>query len=122
MPRKKQEKSEEKAEENSEVKEKSSKISQEEFEKKVMELAETGLTSEKIGEKLRKEGIHSAEFSKKISQILGGKFEPPEIKNVEKKLRAIEAHSAKNKGDKRALREKARVAAQLRRLRKYFNK
>ena len=42
--------------------EKSKKISQLEFEKKVIELAEKGLTSEKIGEELRQQKIQFVFF------------------------------------------------------------
>jgi len=38
----------------------------EEFEKRVIELAEQGYTSEKIGEITRKEGLHSKEYGKKF--------------------------------------------------------
>jgi len=54
----------------SEEKKTSKKISQSEFEKKVLELAKKDVTSEKIGEILRKEGIHPKNYSKKISVIL----------------------------------------------------
>ena len=112
MPKIKQEK----------TKEKSKKLTQEEFEKKVLDLAKKGLTSEKIGEELKKQNIHSKGYKKKISKILGDKYEIPDIKNVGTKLKKIIAHSEKNKGDKRAMREKERVAAQLRRAKKYFKK
>jgi len=46
------------------------KLSQEEYEKKVLELSNKGLTAEKIGEQLKKQGIHPKEYSGKISQIL----------------------------------------------------
>ena len=46
------------------------KITQEEFEKKIIELCKKGLTSEKIGENLRKEGIHPKNYQKKISKVL----------------------------------------------------
>ena len=46
------------------------KLSDKDFEKKVIELAKKGLTSEKIGETLRKENIHPKEYKKKISKIL----------------------------------------------------
>jgi len=101
-------------------KEKPKKLSQLEFEKKVLELAETGLTSEKIGEKLRKQNIHPKDFSKKISKILGDKYINPDLKNVEQKLERIKKHYEKNKQDKRAMREKDRIFAQLRKLKKYF--
>lgn len=112
MPKIKQEK----------AKEKSKKLTQEEFEKKVLDLAKKGLTSEKIGEELKKQKIHSKEYKKKISEILGDKYEIPDIKNIATKLEKIKAHSEKNKGDKRSMREKERVAAQLRRAKKYFKK
>jgi ribosomal protein S15P/S13E len=99
---------------------KKSKISQAEFEKKVLELAGKGLTAEKIGEKLRKQGVHPKEYDKKISKILGDKFVNPDVKNVEVKLERIKTHFEKNKQDKRAMREKDRVFAQLRKLKQYF--
>lgn len=118
MPKKKQETKERKAEDKKE----SVKMSQESFEKKVLELAETGITAEKIGEALRKEGIHPVEFSKKISKILGSKYTSPDMKNIQEKLSKLEEHVKKNKGDKRARRDKERAFAKLRRLRKYLNK
>jgi len=96
------------------------KVSQLEFEKKVLELAEKDLTSEKIGEELRKQGIHPKEYNKKISKILGEKYINPDLKNVESKLERVKKHYEKNKQDKRAMREKDRVFAQLRKLKKYF--
>ena len=99
---------------------KSQKISQKEFEKKVLELAEKGLTSEKIGEELRQQNIHPKEYDKKISKILGEKHINPDLKNVEEKLERIKKHYAKNKQDKRAMREKDRGFSQLRNLKKYF--
>ena len=98
------------------------KISSADFEKKIVELAKEGLTSEKIGEKLRQEGIHSKEFDKTISQILKEKnmYINPDLKNVETKLNRIVKHYGKNKQDKRSMREKDRIFAQLRKLKKYF--
>jgi ribosomal protein S15P/S13E len=101
---------------------KQKKISENEFEKKVVELAKKGLTSEKIGEELRKQEIHPKEFEKRISKILKENkiYENPDLKNVEKKLEKVKEHYEKNKQDKRAMREKDRIFAQLRRLKKYF--
>ncbi|VVB82078.1 30S ribosomal protein S15 [uncultured archaeon] len=115
MPKKTKEKAEE-------VSKKTEKISEKDFEKKVFELAEKGLTSEKIGEALRKEGIHSKEFGKKISKILGSKYSNPDVKNIEEKLGKLIKHFEKNHGDKRAMREKERTAAKLGRLKKYLAK
>jgi len=98
------------------------KISQSEFEKKVLELASKGLTSEKIGEELRHQNIHPKEYSQKISKILKEKYVNPDLKNVEEKLERIKKHYGNNKQDKRAMREKDRIFAQLRKLKKYFGK
>jgi ribosomal protein S15P/S13E len=99
----------------------SKKLSSTDFKKKVLDLAEKGFTSEKIGEELRKEGIHSKEQGEKISKILKEKnvYINPDLKNVEKKLEGIEKHYEANKQDKRAKREKDRIYAKLRKLRKY---
>ena len=101
--------------------EKVKKVTLAQFEKKVIELAEKGLTAEKIGEKLRQEGIHSKEQTKKISRILKEKnlYVDPDLKNVEQKLEKIEKHFKKNKQDKRAMRERSRVFSQVRKIKKY---
>jgi ribosomal protein S15P/S13E len=111
----------EKKESSKKTKEKD-KISEIEFEKKVLELSEKGLTSEKIGEELRKQNIHSKEYSKKISKILKekGRYTSPDLKNIESNLKRIEKHYEKNKQDKRAKREKDRVFSQLRNIKKYL--
>ncbi|HEB46917.1 MAG TPA: hypothetical protein ENI22_00415 [Candidatus Pacearchaeota archaeon] len=95
------------------------KLSKEEFEKKVMDLESKGLTSEKIGEALRKEGIHSKDYGQKISKILGEKYVSPDIKNIGEKLERVKTHYGKNKQDKRAMREKDRIFAQLRKIKAY---
>ena len=99
---------------------KTKKLSQKDYEKKVLELAKKGLTSEKIGEELRRQNIHPKEHNKKISKILGEKYVNPDLKNVEVKLERVKKHYEKNKQDKRAMREKDRIFAQLRKLKKYF--
>lgn len=98
------------------------KISQTEYEKKVIELADKGMTAEKIGETLRKQEIHPKEHNKKISQILkeSKKWEDPDLKNIEKKLEKIKKHYENNKQDKRAKREKDRVFSQVRKIKKYL--
>ena len=97
-------------------------LSESEFEKKVMELADKGLTCEKIGEKLRQEGIHPKEHHKKISKILKekGKYVNPDLKNIEEKLGKLEKHREKHKQDKKAIRDKDRIFAKLNKLKKYF--
>ena len=99
---------------------KTKKPTQKEYEKMILELAKEGLTSEKIGQKLRDKGIHPSEYKNKISEILGDEYVNPDLKNVEIKLERVKAHYEKNKQDKRAKREKDRVFAQLRKLKKYF--
>lgn len=96
------------------------KLTLEEYEKKVIELAKKGLTSEKIGEELKKNGIHSKEYNKKISKILGENYINPDLKNTEAKLKKIESHLEKNKQDKKAKRERSRVFSQIRKIKKYL--
>ncbi|NCN86618.1 hypothetical protein GW932_02195 [archaeon] len=102
------------------VKVEKQKLTQKEYEKKVLALATEGLTAEKIGQRLKDEGIHPSEYEGKISKILGDKYVNPDLKNVEEKLAKIKAHSEKNAQDKKAKREKDRVFSQLRTLKKYF--
>lgn len=99
----------------------SKKLSEEDFKKEVIRLAEKGLTAEKIGEELRKQGIHSKEHNQKISKILKEKeiYVNPDLNNIEKKLTAIKSHYEKNKQDKKAMREKERIFSRLRTLKKY---
>jgi ribosomal protein S15P/S13E len=98
------------------------KISAADYEKKVLELAETGLTSEKIGEQLRKEGFHPAEQNKKISKILKEKekYQNPDLKNTGEKLDKLRGHYDTNKQDKKSMRERDRIAAKLRKIKKYL--
>jgi len=92
------------------------------FEKKVLELAKKGYGPEKIGLELKKENIDSQKQEKKISSILkeNNLYENPDIKNLERKLERIKEHYSKNKQDKRAMREKDRIFAKLRKLKKHF--
>lgn len=115
MPKKVEEK-------NMESTQKIGRVSKEEFEKRVLELAEKGLTSEKIGETLRREGIHPKEFGKKISKILGSKYINPDEKNIQENLEKIKKHFARNRGDKRAMRDKEKTSAKLRRLKQYLER
>ena len=118
-----EEKQEKKLEETAE--EKTPKVKKKtlaEFEKRIMELADQGYTAERIGEITRKEGMHSKEYGKKISQILGAKYSNPDAKNLQQKLEKLEKHVTKNKSDKRAKRDKEKISAKLRRLKKYLTK
>lgn len=98
------------------------KLNQKEFETKILEFEKKGLTAEKIGERLRKEGVHSKEYNRKISKILkeNQTYVNPDLKNVEDKLAKIRVHYENNKQDKRSMRERDRIASQLRKLKKYF--
>ncbi len=100
----------------------SKKLSEAEFEKIVVDFADKGSTSEKIGELLRKQGIHPKEHGKKISKILKekNKYENPDVKNVAEKLSGILKHMEKNHQDKRAMRDKDRIFAHLRKLKMHF--
>jgi|TARA_Y100000034_G_C6889871_1_gene409190 ribosomal protein S15P/S13E len=114
----------EKISEKTQVKKKSTtkKISQTEFEKKIIELSKKNLTAEKIGESLRKQNIHPKGYNKKISKILKEKniYVNPDLVNIGKKLEGLKIHYEKNKQDKRAKREVVRISAKIRKLKKYF--
>ena len=114
MPRKKTEKKKESPKDSGKII--SKKVSDSEFENLVLEFSEKGMTSEKIGDALRRQGIHPKEHGKKISRILKekGKYVNPDLKHIEEKLNKIMKHFEKNKQDKRAMREKDRVFSQLR--------
>jgi len=111
MPKKKSKKQPEKV-----------KLSEAEFEKKVIELAKSGLTSEKIGEALRQQGIHTQEHNLKISKILkkNDLYINTDLKNVETKLERVKKHYETNKQDKRAKREKDRIFSQVRKIKRYL--
>jgi len=98
------------------------KLSDEKFEEKIIEMAKKGLTSEKIGEALRQEGIHPMEHKKKISEILrkNDLYIDPELKNIGEKLERLTIHHQKFKQDKKAMRERERVFSQLRKVKKYL--
>ncbi|MEK6840392.1 MAG: hypothetical protein AABX79_00360 [Nanoarchaeota archaeon] len=107
-------------EEKNEKKIETEKISEEEFESRILELAKKGMTSEKIGETLRKQGIHPKEYGK-ISKVLKerGLYQSPEMKNIKEKLDRVSAHKEKYAQDKRAMRERERIFSLLRRQREY---
>ena len=117
MPKKSSAKNKEKTKKEKTIE----KLSAEEFKKTVLNLADKELTAEKIGEELRRRGAHPKDYSEKISKILkeNKKYQIPDIVNVEKKLEKINRHSEKNKQDKRAMREKDRIFAKLRKLKEY---
>lgn len=98
------------------------KLSNEKYEEKVIELAKEGLTSEKIGESLRKEGVHSKDYSKKISKILKEKelYSNPDLKNIQKKLDSLDKHFQNNKQDKKAKKDREKIYGNYRKLNGYF--
>ena len=99
---------------------KTKQITEKEVKKKILDLAKEGLTAEKIGQKLKDQGIHIKEFKLKLKEVLGEAYINPDLKNVEEKLERIKKHYEKNKQDKRAKREKDRIFSQVRKLKKYF--
>jgi len=119
------------AEEKNETEEKSSedvktqkKLTRVDIEKKIVALAEKGLTSEKIGLELKKLGIKPKDYPKRISQILkeNNLYKNPDKINLEKKLKNLQNHVGKNKQDKRSIRESVRYQSKLRKIGIYSNK
>lgn len=95
------------------------KITEKEFEAKVLELAGRGLTSEKIGLELKKENLYSKNH-RKISRILkeNSLFKSPDIENLKKKVGKLETHSKKHIQDRTYGRALSIKAAKLRKLEK----
>lgn len=125
MSKEKEAKTEKKQPENAkdeapEAKKEQKELTEKEYEEKVVELAKKGLTSEKIGEALRREGVHPQKHGK-ISRILKAKniYQQADIENLRKKLEAITKHREKHIQDKKAMRERERIAALLKRERDY---
>ena len=116
MPKKISTKKTEKKEESTK------KLSPEEIKRQIIELAEKGITAEKIGEQLRQQRIHPKEHDIKISKILKEKgiYLVPDIKNISGRLERIRTHHKKYKQDKRAKREIERIASQLRKQKEYY--
>lgn len=99
------------------------KLSQEEFEEKVIELAKQGTTSEKIGLILNKEhntGKAKKTYSKKISQILreNDLYISPDKKNLQNQTENLKRHLSKNKKDHATRRILLIQEARLRKLNK----
>jgi len=119
-----QKKSDEESKKTAVEKPVSKKLPQAEYEEKVIELAKSGLTSEKIGEQLRREGIHPKEHGKKISKIMKekGLYSNPDLKNMKTQLENLDKHFQSNKQDKRALKDRERIHGKFRKLEKYFKK
>jgi len=124
MPKTKKPETEEKPAEIENLKneKKSKKLSEAEFEQKVIELSKKGFTSEKIGQELKNSGIHTKDYNKKISTILKEKktYTNPDLKNTEEKLENLKKHYEKNKQDKRAKREVDRIASKVRKIKLYL--
>jgi ribosomal protein S15P/S13E len=122
MPKKsvKAEKKEEKTETKEVV---SKKHTHEEYEAKVIELAKKGMTSEKIGEHLRREGVHPKEH-RKISKILieKGLYTSPDMKNIQQKLDSLDKHYQNNKQDKKAKKDREKIYGNFRKLKAYLER
>ena len=99
-------------------------LTEAQFKKKISELASQDLTSEKIGESLRRQGIHPAEHLKQgqsISSILkeNNSYIDPDLKNVNEKFERVKVHFGTHKQDQRAKREVARLQSQVRNIKLY---
>jgi len=100
-------------------------LTEKEIEKIIIELAQKGLTAEKIGLILRDQYGWQKEKSKiKISKILKkhNLYTQPDIANLQKKVSRLRDYIAKNKQDKRAKRDLVRLESWLKKLQKYHKK
>ena len=88
-----------------------------EVEAKIIELGKTGMTSEKIGLELKRQGIYAKQIvGRKINQILkeNGMDKEADIKNLEEKVSTLKVHFGKNKHDFQAKRKIIEKDANLR--------
>ena len=97
------------------------------IEKTIIELAKSGMTSEKIGLVLKQRyNIKNIkkEIGKRISKVLkeNNLYVDADIKNIKEKLEKLKKHSEKNKHDYVAKRKIVIEASKLRRLEKYRQK
>jgi ribosomal protein S15P/S13E len=112
-----------KTQEKKEVKEKTQKKpTAKDIEKKVLELAEKGLTSEKIGLELKKD--FGKLEKKQISKILkkNNLFVDPDLKNLNNNLEILKKHMSNNKMDFAAKKAVEKKIAQLRKFKKIQEK
>ena len=103
------------------------KISLEELEKIVVELAKQGIPSEKIGLILRDQyGIPTARvYGKKISEIIEEKLnikKQDDFQNINKKIEKIKSHLAKNRQDRKVKKNLLSCEAKSIKLGKYYKK
>ncbi len=97
------------------------KISENEIENLVVDLAKKGLTAEKIGLVLRDQhGWQKDKTKVKISKILekNDLYVQPDISNLEQKISSLRDHMETHKQDKKAKRELVKLEARIKKLRK----
>ncbi len=92
------------------------------IEKKVIELAEKGLTAEKIGLELKKD--FGKIKKKKISKILKEKdiFKDPDFNNVNNRVESLKKHLDSNRMDFTAKKALEKNIAKIRKLKKFQEK
>ena len=98
-------------------------IKPEEMEKLILELAQKGMTAEKIGLTLRDEhGWQKNKQKIKISEILkkNNAYIQPDLVNYQKKILTLRDHLKKNKKDIIAKRDIVRLESNLNKLKKYL--
>lgn len=96
------------------------KLTEKEIEAKVLELAKSGLTNEKIGLELIKLGVRPSDYKKRISQILkeADIQMSPDLENIKKSLDRLKKHTLIHKQDKTSGRPLAIKTAKIRKLKK----
>jgi len=96
------------------------KLSEKEIEAKVIELAKSGMTNEKIGLELKKLGAKPSDYKKRIAQILKpeGIAAFPDRNNIRANLERLKKHIQVHKQDKTSGRSLAIKVSKLRKLEK----
>ncbi len=94
------------------------KVGKKEIKKKIVELAEKGITAEKIGLKLKKQGIDNKKI--KIGKVLkeNDLWKDPEVKNINEKVEKLKEHFKDNPHDYPSKQSLIEKSAYLRKIKK----
>lgn len=98
------------------------KYTDEEVKAIIIKLANKGMTSEKIGLILRDQyGIPKVSlYGFKIKEVLKDKYQDPNVINLIEKIKKLEGHNKKNKGDKKSGRSLIITKAKLKKREEYL--
>jgi ribosomal protein S15P/S13E len=95
------------------------KLTESEYEKKILELASKGMTSERIGLELKKEKVYSKDFKRRIGEVLqeNNIRNEPDLDHLKAAVQTLEKHAKVHKQDMTFKRSLSMKSAMLRKTR-----